>query len=144
MANDALPTANEEPTGMAWWALGFLFFACPVIVMVGLIQCFQGLAAIINGGFYVVPPNYAYKLDPAVWGWIYLLLGILVTVTGIFLWSGKPWARTMAIILALLSAVANFFTIPYYPIWSIVIIALNVVIIWAIVAHGREMAEMMA
>src|SRR3954469_19274581 len=125
MVDSTAPTAIDEPSGSTWWALGFLFFAPPVMVMVGVLQFCQGFAAIIKGDFYVVPPNYAYKLDPTVWGWIHLVLGILVVITGVFLSFGKPWARIVAIILALVSAVASFFFIPYYPIWSIIIIALD-------------------
>lgn len=144
MADYAAPAAHDEPTGSAMWALGFLFFATPVIVMAGAFQFFEGLAAIINGRFFLTPPNYAYHLDPTVWGWIHLLFGILMMVTGVFLALGKPWARIVGIIVLLVSSVAHFFTIPYYPLWSVLIIALNVVAIWAVAVHGRELEKMMS
>jgi hypothetical protein len=144
MADYAAPSARDEPTGTASWALGFLFFASPVMVMAGVFDFCQGLAAIINGSFYVAPPNYAYKLDPTVWGWIHLFFGILMTLTGVFLAFGRPWARVAAIIVALLSAVTNFFSIPYYPIWSVIVIVLNVFIIWAVATHGQDMEKLMS
>jgi hypothetical protein len=144
MADYAVPMSSDEPTASTWWALGTIFFAGAIMLMVGLFQFFQGLAALIKGSFYVVVPNYAYKVDTTAWGWIHMLLGVLVVAAGIYLFVGKLWARIIAILLALLSAVANFFFIPYYPVWSILIIALDVVVIWAIAWHGRDLQEAMS
>jgi hypothetical protein len=144
MANDAASTGNEEPAESAGGALGLLFVASPLIVMAGLFQIIKGLSAIINDSFFVVPPHYAYHLAPTVWGWIDLLLGILAIFTGVFLWSGMAWPRIVTMILALLSAVANFFSLPYYPVWSLLIIALDVVLIWSMVAYSRDLDKLFA
>jgi hypothetical protein len=71
-------------------------------------------------------------------GWIHLLLGLLVAFAGWGLLSGQTWARVVAITLAVLSAIANFLWLPYYPFWSMLIIAVDIFVIWAIAAHGRE------
>ena len=80
--------------------------------------------------------QYTFELDTTAWGWIHMLLGALVATSGWALLSRKTWAGVMAIFLASLSAVANFFFIPYYPIWSIVMIALAIWVIWAITRPG--------
>jgi hypothetical protein len=144
MADYAAPVTHDEPSASAVWALGFLFFATPVLVMAGLFQGFQGLAAIIKGGFFVAPPNYAFHLPPTVWGWFHLLFGLVMATTGVLLALGRPWARPLAIIVALVSAVLNFFFLPYYPVWAVIVIGLDVVVIWAVASHGREIDKFMS
>src|SRR5262249_58192962 len=129
MADIAAPIPHDQPAPAAWWALGFLFFASPVMVMAGVFQFFQGLAAILRGSFFVAPPNYAFHLSPTVWGWFHLLFGIVMAATGVALALGRPWARSLAIIVALVSAVLNFFVLPYYPVWALIVIGLDVVVI---------------
>jgi hypothetical protein len=80
----------------------------------------------------VVTQNYTFDLDVTAWGWIHLILGIVMILTGFSLFSGKTWAAVVAIALATLSAIANFFFIPYYPFWSILVIGLDVWVIWAL------------
>ena len=86
-----------------------------------------------NGGRRRYP---VFDLDVTVWGWIHMLLGALVATTGWALLARKTWAGVMAIVLASLSAIANFFFIPYYPVWSIVVIALDIWVIWAVTRPG--------
>ena len=95
-----------------------------------------GLVAIFDDEFYVVGREYTFELDTTAWGWIHLLLGILLAVGGWALFARNAWAGVFAIVLASLSAIANFFFIPYYPFWSIVIIALDVWVIWALTRPG--------
>jgi hypothetical protein len=123
---------HKEVSG---WAIGGVVFAGTVMIMLGLFQIFEGLAAIIDDEFYVVLPNYAFNVDTTAWGWIHLVIGIIVLIAGFYLFVGSRVAGTIAIILAMLSAVANFFFIPYYPFWSLLLIALAVYVIWA-VARG--------
>jgi hypothetical protein len=96
----------------------------------------MGLAAIIDDEFFVVGRNYTFELDTTTFGWIHLVLGILVAGAGFALFAGRVSAAVFAIFLASLSAVANFFFIPYYPFWSILIIALNVWVIWSLTRPG--------
>jgi hypothetical protein len=97
--------------------------------------------AIFENEFYVATRNYLYQLDATTWGWIHLLVGVLVAIGGWGLLSGRTWARALAITLAVLSAVANFAFIPYYPFWSLLVIVLDVVVIWAVAAHGGELRD---
>jgi hypothetical protein len=85
--------------------------------------------------------NYLFKFDVTTWGWIHLILGIIVALAGWGLLSGRTWARVVGITLAVLSAIANFLWLPYYPLWSLLIIALDVLVIWALAAHGHELRD---
>ena len=118
------------------WAIGGVTFASTIMILVGIFEAFQGLAAIINDDFFVLTQNYAFDLDTSAWGWIHLLLGIVIVLAGFALWQRKTWASIVAIFLAMLSAIANFFFIPYYPFWSILMIALAIWVIWAITRPG--------
>lgn len=122
----------NEPSG---WAVGGVVLAGTIMIMLGVFQFFEGLAAIIDDEFYVVLPNYAFEADTTAWGWIHLILGVIVLIAGFYLFAGSRAAGAIAIILAGLSAVANFFFIPYYPLWALLLIALAVYVIWA-VARG--------
>lgn len=122
-------------------AVGFTFFAAMMMIMIGTFHAIAGLAAIIENTFYAATQNYILEFDVSTWGWIHLIVGVIVLLAGFALFSGAMWARTIGVILALLSAIANFAFIPYYPVWSIVMIAVNVTVIWALTAHGRDIAE---
>jgi len=118
------------------WAQGGLVFAAAILLMLGIWQVFMGIAAIAKGEFFVVAPNYIYEFDIGGWGWIHLILGAIMLITGFFLFTGAGWARAVGIVLAVLSAISNFFFLPYYPFWSIVVIALDVFVIWALASAG--------
>jgi hypothetical protein len=126
---------DSEPRVSAW-AIGGITFAGTLLILIGVFQAIDGLVAIFNDEFFVVTKHYTFDLDVTAWGWIHLLLGILLIFMGWGLWAGKTWAAIGGITLAMLSAIANFFFIPYYPFWSIVVIALAVWVIWALTRPG--------
>ena len=133
-------TVDEQPPPNGW-AVGFTMFAGVLMIMAGAFQALAGLVAITEDEFYATTPNYILQLDTTRWGWGHLLLGLLVIGAGFAVLKGKMWGRVIAIGLAALSALANFAFIPYYPFWSITIIALNVFVIWALTAHGRDITR---
>ena len=114
------------------WAHGGLVFAATMLVIVGAFQFFQGIAAIAKGGFFVAGPNYAYAINTTAWGWIHLLIGAAIAVVGYFVFTGADWARGAGIALAAFSALSQFFFLPYYPLWSLLIIAVDVFVIWSL------------
>jgi hypothetical protein len=114
------------------WAWGGTIFAATMMLLIGVYQFFVGLAAIVQDDFFVVGENYTYEVDTTAWGWIHMAIGALAVVTGFFLFTGANWARWVGIGLASLSAIANFFFLPYYPLWSMLLIALDIFAIWAI------------
>jgi hypothetical protein len=124
---------GNEPSG---WATGGVIFAGSILTLAGIFQAITGLVAIINDNFFVVSTNYTFDLDVTAWGWIHLIIGIIVFVVGLGLFTGAGWAAVGAIAIAMLSAIANFFFIPYYPIWSLVVIGLNVWVIWSLTRPG--------
>jgi hypothetical protein len=130
--------SERTPTGppVSGWAIGGIVFAATVLTIIGVFQIIAGLVAIFDDDFYVVTQNYTFDLDTTAWGWVHLLLGILLLITGWGLFSRAAWAGVTAIMLASLSAIANFFFIPYYPFWSILMIALAIWVIWAVTRPG--------
>ena len=133
MSHPARPAGDEPVSG---WALGGVTFAACVLTLIGGFQVIAGLVAIIDDNFYVVARNYTFDLDTSGWGWIHLILGALLVATGVGLFARQTWAGLTAIVLASLSALANFFFVPYYPFWAIVVIALDVWVIWALTRPG--------
>jgi hypothetical protein len=131
----------RDESAVSGWATGFVVFAGVLMILIGIFHAIAGLAAIFEDQFYVLGPNYAYDVDVTAWGWIHLILGLIVVGAGYGVFSGALWARTVGITLALISAVANFFFIPYYPIWSIIIIAIDILIIWALSVYGPRQAR---
>jgi hypothetical protein len=128
---------REQPPG---WAVGFIVFAAVMMIMSGVFQALAGLIAIFENEFYVAARKYLFEFDVTSWGWIHLILGVIVALAGFSLLSGATWARVVGITLAVLSAIANFAFIPYYPFWSLLIIALDVFVIWALAVHGGKVA----
>jgi hypothetical protein len=120
------------------WAVGFSAFAGAIMIMIGIFQFFEGLAAVANDSFFVVGNNYTYNLDTTAWGWIHMIIGVIVFAAGLGIFSGATWARAVGITVAVISAIANFFYIPYYPIWAVLLIALCVIVIWALASLRPE------
>jgi hypothetical protein len=127
---------RREPPQVSGWALGGIAFAATMMVLIGVFQALAGLVAIFNDEFYVVAPNYTFDLDVSAWGWIHLLVGLGVLATGFGLFARQAWAGVTAIMLCMLSALTNFFFIPYYPIWSLLVIGLAIWVIWALTRPG--------
>ena len=140
--SDYESTRSTEPVSGS--AVGGYVFAGFIMIMIGTFQAIAGLAALFEDEFFVVSANYVFEVDTTVWGWIHLILGLLVGFAGYALFAAKTWARVIGVTLATLSAIANFFFIPFYPFWAIVIIALDVWVIWALTRHVSKADEMMA
>jgi hypothetical protein len=121
------------------WAGGLEVFAAVMMMLIGLFHLVIGLAAILRSSFYVVTENYVFNYDVAGWGWVHLVLGIVVGITGIALIIGQTWARVVGVVLVGLSALGNFLFLPYQPLWSLLIIAVDVAVIWALVMHMTQM-----
>ena len=118
------------------WAVGGITFAGTMLILIGVFQAIAGLVAIFDDGFFIVTQNYTFDLDVTAWGWIHLIIGVVMLVAGFGLYARSAWAGVFAIVVAALSAVSNFFFIPYYPIWALLLIALDVWIIWSLTRPG--------
>lgn len=122
-------------------AVGFTMFAAVMMLMIGVFQAIAGFVALVNDTFYVVGEEWIFQFDATTWGWIHLILGVVVFLAGLGLFSGAVWARTVGVALAVIVAAVSFAWLPWYPLWGIVLIALSVAVIWALVAHGRDITR---
>ena len=131
------PSPAATPPSSA--AVGLTVFAGVMMIMVGVFQAIQGLVALFNDTIYVAGQKWVFSFDITTWGWIHLLAGALLVVAGAFLFQGAVWSRLVGVVAV--SAVLNFMWLPYYPVWSMLIIALDVFVIWALTVHGRDVAK---
>jgi hypothetical protein len=131
-------------------AVGWITFAAIMLIMIGAFHAIAGLAGIIENEFYSVVPAagteatgdvYFLRFDATTWGWIHLIGGLIILFAGFGLFRGAVWARTLGVIVAVISAIATFAWMPWYPVWSIAIIAIDITVIWALTAHGRDIVE---
>ena len=120
---------------------GFTVLAGMLMILGGLWGFFEGLVAIIHQSFYHTLPNYTFQFNVHGWGWIHLILGVVVAAAGVCVLLGQTWAKLLGIVLAVFSAIANFLFIPYYPVWSIILIAMDVFIIWALATGISRRSE---
>ena len=120
------------------WAGGLTVFAAALLVVDGVWHVFAGIAALVHDEVYVSTPEYLYSFDLTGWGWIQLLLGVLAGVAGFGILKGQTWARVVGIGFALLSMAIQFLIIPLYPVWSLLMIALDIAIIFALATYRRD------
>lgn len=126
------PGITELPPTSVAFASGVVVFASVLMVLSGLLQIMQGIGALANGDFYVIRTTYTYDFDVTSWGWVHLVFGIIFLVAGLALLSGALWARLTAMTLAVLSIMINFAWLPYFPLWAMTIMVVDVLVIWAV------------
>ena len=122
-------------------AVGWTFFAAVMMFLLGLWWFFAGLAAILKDNIFVLTQDYVFKFNVTTWGWIHLILGILVFLAALALFRGSVWARTLGVILAGISGLIGFAWLPWYPIWGVIFVTASVFVIWALTVHGRDITE---
>lgn len=130
--SDPMPPPEGPVSG---WALGGLLFAASTLVITGAFQIVVGVTAIANGAFFVVGADYAFRFDTTAWGWIHLAIGIVMLAVAAGLFARASWGAVGGIVIAAISAIANFFFIPYYPFWAILVIALDAWVIWSLTSR---------
>jgi hypothetical protein len=129
---------DPGPAQTAW--TGWVVFASVMMVLLGCFQAAQGLVAIFDDGFYrVTESGLVIDVDYTAWGWVHLLLGVVIVVCGLGVLTGNVAARAVGVLLAGLSALVNLLFIEAYPIWSILIITIDVLVIYALIVHGKEL-----
>lgn len=127
----------EQETRVTGW-VGWIWFAGMMMIMVGLFNVMNGLLAIVDDTHYIAAGQRLLMFDSTGWGWVHLIIGLVVVVTGIALAVGQPWARIAGVVLVMLNAFTQMAWIAYNPWWSLIVIAIDVLIIYAIIVHGRE------
>lgn len=128
---------NNTPTGWVGWS----FFAGFFMLMLGILQSIAGLTAIFRDEWYVVTQSRLLLLDFTGWGWIHLIIGIVIFMAGLEVMRGAVWARVLGVFLAGLSLIANMGFFNAYPFWSLMIIVIDVLVIYALIVHGGELQE---
>ena len=133
-------TGGYEGAGRIMARAGFTFLAAVLMIFSGLVTFFYGIVGIIQGSFFTTLPTYIFTVGPSGRGITELVLGALIFAAGVCLLLGMMWARMVGVVLAVLTGIANFMFLPWYPVWSFIVIALNVFIIWALATGGRRQA----
>ena len=129
---------DNEPSG---WVVGWSAFAAIMMVIGGIWWIIAGIVAIANDTFFVVGQEYIFQFDVTTWGWIHLILGVVILLAGFYVFSGAVWARTVGVIIAVVWAIVGFAWLPWYPVWAILIIMAAIFVIWALTVHGRDIVE---
>lgn len=133
---DAMVSTRSDVSGWAGWVV----FAGVMLILMGAFQVIEGLVALFRSDYYAVPAaGLVINVDYNTWGWVHLIIGVIGVLVGFGLVMGNTVARVVGIILAVISAIVNLAFIAAYPVWSTILIALDVIIIYAIVVHGREL-----
>jgi len=126
---------SQQPSAAA---VGWALFAAIMLMIAGFFQIIAGIAAIAEDDFYLTTQKWVFEFDVTTWGWIHVVLGILLLCVGAGILTGNIVARTVGVVIAGISAIGNFAFMPYYPVWAILVIAIDIAIIWALTAHGRD------
>jgi hypothetical protein len=124
-----------EPTGWVGWIL----FAGVMMIMMGVFHACAGLVALFKDEYFLVGKSgLTVSVDYTAWGWVHLIGGVVVALAGFAVMVGQMWARVLGVVLAVASAIVNIGFLAAYPVWSAIIIALDVLVIYALTVHGRE------
>ncbi len=117
---------------------GWVVFASIMLIMAGVFGIIDGLVALIHDEVYLVTEDQIVAFDFTTWGWIHLIVGIIVTTAGFAVMSGQLWARMVGVLAATASAIAQIAFITAFPLWSVLVIGIDVLIIYALLVHGEE------
>jgi hypothetical protein len=123
----------------AW--VGWIWFAAVMMIMTGSFNLIYGLVALFDDKYYTISRQGLLVFDLTQWGWILLIFGALAVFAGIALFSGSMWARVVAVVLASINAIAHMAWMSAYPVWALIVIAVDVLVIWAVIVHGSEMKD---
>lgn len=133
--------ADHDTVGSRSSASGWTVFAAVLMIFGGAMAILEGIAAIAKDDVFVATRNYVFEFNLTGWGWIHLILGIVILLAGCALFTGALWARAVGVLLAGLGVVAHFLWLPYYPFWSLVLIAMYIIVIWALCAGPQRGAR---
>jgi hypothetical protein len=130
----------SQPARPSGAVIGFTALAAILMMLSGGANILEGIAAVVRGSFFSTLPHYAFDTSVSGWGWTHLIFGVVVFLAGACLFLDMMWARVAGVILASVSLLLNLVFIPYFPVWSIIIIALDAFVIWALLTPRREYA----
>ena len=132
---------NVQPTAMTAW-VGLVAFAGAMLLLIGMFHIVEGFLALFRDEYFHVPAaQLTVHVDWSVWGWTHIITGVVMIAAGIGLFTGQTWARVVAVLACLVSAIVTVSFVAADPVWSTLVISLDVVIIWAVMMHGSELKE---
>jgi vacuolar-type H+-ATPase subunit I/STV1 len=130
-----------QSTEMTGW-VGWIGFASIMMMLLGAFHLFAGLIALFQDQYYQVGRSgLTVHVSYTTWGWVHIIGGVLIVAAGIGLFAGRLWARSIAVVLAMLSAVVNVGFLAADPVWSVIMITINILVIWAVTVHGSELKD---
>ena len=130
-------TSGRETERTGW--TGWITFAGVMLIIGGSLGLIFGLIAAVNDNWVVFTNRGQVSLDLSTWGWVHIIVGAIVVLAGFGVFTGNILARIVGVAVAVVSLIANFLWLPVYPVWAIIIITMDVLVIWALTAHGGEM-----
>ncbi|MFF3491749.1 hypothetical protein ACFYWS_10410 [Streptomyces sp. NPDC002795] len=131
-AQHGMGSAKEAAAG------GLTVFAAVMLFIAGIMDFCRGLMAVLKDNVFLRTPDYTFEFDLTAWGWIHMMLGIVAVIVSFGLFVAMKWARILGVLLAVLIMIGNFLSIPYYPFWSLTLIAINVLVIWGLCVVKRD------
>ncbi|MFD5055956.1 hypothetical protein ACFWMH_37520 [Streptomyces tendae] len=134
-------TTSSGPPRNSAWATGGIALAGVLMLVNGVLYLFQGISAIAEDDVYARLDDYIYRISLTGWGWILLVLGLIAVAIGCGILGGRTWARVTGIVLAAVGLVAQFLFLPYAPVWSVILMALHVFVIWALTVYRPDAAR---
>lgn len=136
-----VPSTPAPQRGITGW-IGVVWFAATMTIMLGGFNIIDGLAAVLENEIFVTTAAGVVLFDVTTWGWVHFIIGAMMVIAGIFLFTGATWARIVVVALAVLNSLAQMMFLAAYPVWSVIIIAVDVIVIWALIVHGGEAREL--
>jgi hypothetical protein len=130
--------SNNNLTGWVGW----IAFASAMLFVGGIFNIFAGFVALIKNDVFINAGNSVYMLSYNQWGWTHIIIGILALIAAGSLASGNMFGRVAAVLIAVISAVANMAFVPVYPFWSLMVIVIDVLVIYAVTVHGKEVKNL--
>jgi hypothetical protein len=129
-------TTRPPASGGGGW-YGWIAFAGTMLLMLGMFHAIAGLVAVFRDEYFLVGRSgLVVTADFTTWGWVHLILGVVLTAAGAALFNGATWARAVAVLVALTSSLVNLTFLSAYPLWSAIMIGLDVMVIYAVTTHG--------
>jgi hypothetical protein len=135
-STDAMIREDRGPGSVGW-----VVFAAVMMIMAGSFNAIEGFVALLNGNWLADNTALPIQIDYAAWGWTWLIFGSLVAAAGLGVLAGQTWARIVGVTFAALNAIVQLLFIPAYPFWALAVIVVDIIVIWALTAHGGELRE---
>ncbi|MEU9293684.1 hypothetical protein [Streptomyces sp. NPDC048266] len=133
---------HRKPTSSSGaWAAGGTLFAGVLMLITGFVDILQGITGIAKDDVYTRVGDYVFKFNLTTWGWIHLILGVILVIVGAGILKGAEWGRISGIALASLNVLLHFLFLPYQPWWALFSMAVSIFVIWALAsndAYGRD------